>query len=111
MRAGVPVVHVRTPAKPWWRSRTLWVNAAVLLLAAAEAHLGVLQPLLGLDVYAMLAFALPLANALLRALTVQPVSWRPPHDRPMPQAPEEADPVQPRDYPAPPPVRPPWYTP
>ena len=60
--------------KLWWKSRTLIVNAAVLGLAAAEAQLQVLQPLLRIDVYQLLAFALPVVNAVLRVMTSQPIA-------------------------------------
>lgn len=63
--------------KPWWHSRTLWLNALVLALAAAEAHVKLLQPVLRVDVYQLLAFTLPVLNALLRVLTTQPLALRP----------------------------------
>ncbi len=57
--------------KPWWCSRTLWFNAICAALAAAEAGFNILQPLLPVNVYTLLAFALPIGNALLRVLTSQ----------------------------------------
>jgi hypothetical protein len=72
MPHGVPVLQVQpvaAPSKPWWKSRTLWVNAVVLLAAAAESQLQVLQPLLPVNVYALVAFVLPLLNVLLRTVT------------------------------------------
>lgn len=60
-------------AKPWWQSRTLWVNAIVLALAAAEDHIGLLQPVLPVNVYQLIAFALPVVNAALRIVTTQGV--------------------------------------
>jgi hypothetical protein len=71
MPTDTPRLQVSLAAKPWWRSRTLWLNASVLALAAAEAHLGLLQPLLHLNVFALVAFALPVLNALLRVVTTQ----------------------------------------
>lgn len=59
--------------KSWWRSRTLWFNALCAVLAAAQAYFGLLQPLLPVNAYAFLAFALPLGNAVLRVLTTQPL--------------------------------------
>ena len=56
-------------AKPWWRSRTLWFNLVVGLLAAAEAGLGLLQPVLPVNAYAVLAFGLAVGNAGLRVVT------------------------------------------
>ncbi|MDO9094459.1 MAG: hypothetical protein Q8R98_03660 [Rubrivivax sp.] len=69
MPHGVPVVHVQPPTKLWWKSRTLWLNVLVLVLAAAETQLNVLQPLLPVNVYGLVAFGLPLLNVLLRAVT------------------------------------------
>lgn len=73
MPSGVPVIQVQVaPAsKPWWRSRTLWVNALVLLAAAAETQLQLLQPLLPVNIFALVAFGLPLVNVLLRTVTQQ----------------------------------------
>lgn len=62
--------------KPWWKSRILRVNAAAVVLAAVESQLHIIQPLLPINFYAVLAFVLPPANALLRFLTTQPVSIR-----------------------------------
>ena len=56
-------------AKLWWQSRTLWFNAMMLALAAAEAQLGVLKDLLPGGLFAWLAFALPVGNAALRVIT------------------------------------------
>ena len=55
--------------KPWWKSKTLWFNALCLVLAAAEAQLSVLKDVLPGGVYAWLAFAMPVGNAVLRFLT------------------------------------------
>lgn len=60
--------------KPWWLSRTLWFNALCAMLAAAEAGFGLLQPVLPINLYALLSFALPVGNALLRVLTSKGIS-------------------------------------
>lgn len=71
----------RSTPKAWWRSRTLLINGVVLVLAAAEAQLQLLQPLLPVDIYSLVAFGLPVVNALLRVITVQPLaSGRTRHD-------------------------------
>lgn len=57
--------------KPWWRSRTLWCNAAAAALVALEANTGLLQPHLPVNFYTALAVALPIINALLRVVTTQ----------------------------------------
>lgn len=77
MPTGTPAVTVQRRCKPWYRSKTVLLNAAALVLAIAEVNLGVLQPLLPVNVYALLAFLLPIANGLLRMVTNQPVALRP----------------------------------
>jgi hypothetical protein len=86
MPTGTPEITVTfvPPAKPWWRSRTLSVNALALALAAAESQLQMLQPLLPVNVWMLLAFALPVVNAYLRAITTTAVQLVPP--RPGPHA-------------------------
>jgi hypothetical protein len=64
------------PAKPWYASRTLWFNGVMGAATAAEAAVGMLQPVLGDAAYATLAFVLVVGNAALRALTVQPINAR-----------------------------------
>lgn len=59
--------------KCWWKSRTLWVNAAAAALIALEAGTGLLQPLLPVPFYTALAVALPMVNAALRVVTTQAV--------------------------------------
>lgn len=63
--------------KPWYLSRTLLLNALVLALAGAESQLNLLQPLLPVNVYALVAFALPIANGVLRLVTSSAVCIRP----------------------------------
>lgn len=57
--------------KVWYRSKVLWFNAVVALLAAAEMSLRVVQDYLPGDVFAWLTFVLTLGNAALRVLTRQ----------------------------------------
>jgi hypothetical protein len=61
------------PAKHWMESRTLWVNAIAAGLVVLEASTGALQPHLPVNLYAALAVALPVVNAMLRVLTNQGV--------------------------------------
>lgn len=55
--------------KPWWRSRTLQVNALVAALVALEAGTGLMQPVLPVNFYTAIAVALPVINAVLRVVT------------------------------------------
>jgi hypothetical protein len=58
-----------TDAKPWYLSKTLWVNVIALALAAAEANLGLLSGHLPGGIYAWAAFGLPIINMVLRMIT------------------------------------------
>lgn len=69
MPDAVPTVQVQPAAKPWWHSRTLWLNALALGLAAAEDRLGLLKGVLPVSVFELIAFGLPVVNVVLRALT------------------------------------------
>ena len=63
--------------KCWYRSRTLWFNAIVLMLAAAEAQLQVLKDVLPGGLYPWLAFVLPVGNAALRFITTTAITVKP----------------------------------
>lgn len=60
--------------KRWYRSKTLWFNAIVLALAAAETQLKVLEGVLPGGLYAWLAFVLPVGNAALRFITTTAIT-------------------------------------
>lgn len=62
--------------KPWWQSKTLWANTIAAALVALEANMGVLQPHVPVNVYALFAFALPIVNAALRIVTSQGLTLR-----------------------------------
>lgn len=64
--------------KKWWKSKTLWFNAVVAALAAAEASFGVLQPVLPGNVYGWISFVLTVGNAILRFYTSQAVCLKNP---------------------------------
>lgn len=63
--------------KPWYCSKTLWFNAIVLALAAAETQLKVLEGVLPGGLYAWLAFVLPVGNAALRFITSTAITVKP----------------------------------
>lgn len=71
MPDAVPNVVVVQPTKRWWRSKTLWFNATVAALAAAEATFAVLQPLLPGKVYPLIVFTLVVGNAVLRVISAK----------------------------------------
>ena len=68
---GVPQLEVvvRTDAKHWLRSKTMWVNIGVASFALAEVNFHLLQPLLPVNVFQVIAFALPIVNLVLRSIT------------------------------------------
>lgn len=71
---GLEIVDVaELTAKRWWHSRTIIFNAVIAALLAAESQVNLLQPLLPVNVYALVAFALPVANAALRFVTATPI--------------------------------------
>lgn len=66
---AVPAEPAVPTCKPWWQSRTLWLNAVAAGLVALEASTGLLQPLLPVNLYTAVAVALPVVNAMLRTVT------------------------------------------
>ena len=64
------------PPKPWWHSKTLIFNALCSALGAAEAGMGLLQPALPVNAYALLAFVLAVGNAALRVVTTTALTVR-----------------------------------
>ncbi len=60
--------------KPLIQSKTVVINALAAALVALEANTGVLQPLLPVNVYALIAGLLPVVNTVLRVVTTTGVS-------------------------------------
>lgn len=65
-----------TTAKPWWQSKTLWFNLVVAVAAAAEASVGLLQPLLPINIFEALSFLLVVGNAALRVISKTALALR-----------------------------------
>ena len=74
MPNDTPKIIIAREAKPWFTSRTIWVNLALLVLATAELKIGLLQGLLPVNFYSLLAFALPVINGALRLITTSAVT-------------------------------------
>lgn len=55
--------------KPWYTSKTLWLNATMAACATLEASTGMLQPHLPFNLYFAITVALPAANAMLRFIS------------------------------------------
>lgn len=61
--------------KPWYCSKTLRFNLVAAALIALEAQFALLQPYLPGNVYAWVATALAVGNAVLRVVTVAPLAF------------------------------------
>ena len=60
-------------AKPWYRSKTIWFNAAVVVFGALAANQEQLRPLLSAQTYSVLGMVVGLVNTMLRLVTTQPI--------------------------------------
>ena len=56
--------------KKWYKSRTLWLNAAFAALTAVEAGLHLLQSQVGASAYLVIAGLVAGGNMMLRILTM-----------------------------------------
>lgn len=63
--------------KPWYKSKTIIINALAAALTALEASTGMLKPILGDSFYLIVAVGLPVVNAMLRTVTTQPLGKQP----------------------------------
>ena len=70
------------PAKPWWESKTIWLNVAVGVLAVADTVTEALRPVLPPEAMGGVLAAVAVANVVLRAVTGAPVARK----RPSPEA-------------------------
>lgn len=55
--------------KPWWKSKTLWFNAAMAASVTLEASTGMLQPHLPFNIYFAMTVFMPAVNAGLRFIS------------------------------------------
>ena len=60
-------------AKPWYKSRTLWVNTLIAMASALTINLPMLQPLLGPAFYLTAITLTAGVNCFLRLLTTVPI--------------------------------------
>lgn len=61
--------------KPWYHSKVLWFNLLAAGLIALESQFAMLQPYLPGSVYAWVATALTVGNAVLRVVTAAPLAF------------------------------------
>ena len=68
-----------TPAKPWYRSRTVWFNILTIGGAVMGGVVGLLptiEPLFTPMAYMLTLFVVGVGNVVLRALTSGPIDWK-----------------------------------
>lgn len=62
---------VITEKKPWYKSKVIWFNIIVAMLAALEASAAMIQPFIKGNVYGWGLLLLTAGNAGLRIITTQ----------------------------------------
>lgn len=60
-------------SKKWYQSKTMLFNLLVASMLLIEQNLNFLQPLLPINIYALLSFVVPLVNMWLRVITTQEI--------------------------------------
>lgn len=60
--------------KPWYKSKTVWVNAVIAALSSLELSTGILKPYLPTHWYIIVAVFLPMINVALRVITNQKIT-------------------------------------
>lgn len=58
-------------SKKWYHSKTMLFNLLVASMLLIEQNLNFLQPLLPINIYALLSFVVPLVNMWLRIITTK----------------------------------------
>lgn len=64
--------------KPWYRSRTIWWNLALLpaLVEPVVANIGLIQKVIPENVYPWIVFVFSIGNVWLRVLTTEALKER-----------------------------------
>lgn len=65
--------------KKWYKSKTVWFNILTIGGAVAGGLGGILPalgPVLSVETYQLLLFAIGAVNVTLRAVTTGPIQWR-----------------------------------
>jgi len=58
-------------SKKWYHSKIMLFNLLVASMLLVEQNLNLIQPLLPINIYALLSFIVPLVNMWLRVITTQ----------------------------------------
>lgn len=66
-------MSLKSEPKPWWESKTIWLNAAFGVLAVAQATTDALKPFLPPEALGGVLAVVAAANVALRVVTGQPV--------------------------------------
>ncbi|HAF44679.1 MAG TPA: hypothetical protein DCK83_07005 [Gallionellaceae bacterium] len=61
--------------KPWYKSRTLWVNLLSAIGIVLEVKYEAIKPLVSPEIYQWLAILIPVANTALRVVTTAPLMF------------------------------------
>jgi hypothetical protein len=59
--------------KPWWHSKTIWLNTAVAVVAAVEASTDILKQFMPAEAIGPVLAAVGVLNIALRIATGQPI--------------------------------------
>ena len=62
------------PAKPWWESKTIWLNIVVGTIGVVEASSDVLKGIVPPEVMGGILVGAAMLNVVLRSVTGQPVA-------------------------------------
>ncbi len=73
-----------TQAKPWWQSKTMWLNLAVTGLGVASTVVPVLRPFVNARTFGMITTGIGVANTVLRMVTHKPIKGGKGDVRPLP---------------------------
>lgn len=68
---------VELNSKPWWKSKTIWYNVAITLVATANEMapvVDILDPTVADTIRPFLIMALAVGNTVLRVVTTKPVT-------------------------------------
>ncbi len=62
--------------KCWWKSKTLWFALVMDILMALEATVGLLQPLIGPQAWAIYAVVLTIGIKVFRTISAQAITFK-----------------------------------
>lgn len=69
-------MQTKKPTKPWYQSKTLWLNFLAAVLVALETNFHLLQSSIGDHAYVAISSVLAGANVVLRMVTTEGIHFR-----------------------------------